>query len=143
MSIRFLRLSFHRPEKKRPGGRNKFVCFFHVKKKKTKTKKNQMLLQNVSQFNYCNIPILERLNRVNRQPSNGQKFNRQPSKKGKFYLQPSKKQLLLAVKVFQISVFQLLISNCWLSKNLFNWYLTTSFHVPKHAQFTVFPLSYF
>ena len=27
----------------------------------------------------------ERLNGVNRQPSNGQKFNRQSSKKGKFY----------------------------------------------------------
>ena len=36
----------------------------------------------------------ERLNVVNREPSNGQKFNRQPSNKGKFYRQSSKKQLL-------------------------------------------------
>ena len=51
----------------------------------------------------CCRQIIERLNGVNRQPSNGQKFNRQPSKKGKFYRQPSKKQLLLilAVKRFQ------------------------------------------
>ena len=41
--------------------------------------------------------------------------------KGKFYRQLSKKQLSLA-KVFQISRFQLLISDCVLSKNCFNWY---------------------
>ena len=50
---------------------------------------------------YGQYGFQERLNGVNRQPSNGQKFNRAPSKKGKFYRQRSKKQLLLAVKRFQ------------------------------------------
>ena len=36
---------------------------------------------------------------------------------------------IVSVKVLQISLFQLLISGCWLSKNRF----TTSFHVPKRT----------
>ena len=81
-------------------------------------------------------PKKERLNGVDRQPSNGQKFYRQPSKKGKFYRQPSKKQLLLGVKRF--------ISFSCLSRTAGSQRIvltgTTSFHVPKYTNFTVFSL---
>ena len=87
--------------------------------------KNKTFLIKVKHTNWhC---FLERLNGVDRQPSNGLKFNRQPSKN----------QLLLAVKwsVFQISIFQLLIPDCGLSKNLFIWYNYASMFP---IQFTVF-----
>ena len=82
----------------------------------------------------------QRLNGVNRQPSNSWKFNRQPSKKGKFYRQPLKNAVAISrhwsngFKVLQISLFQLLISDCCLSKNIALTGITTcSFHVPKYT----------
>ena len=43
----------------------------------------------------------------------------------------------MVVRSFQyLKIFQLLISDCGLSKNLFT--SATSFHVPKYTQFTVF-----
>ena len=85
--------------------------------------------------------FFERLNMVNRQPSNDQKFYRQPSKKVKFYRHPSNMQLLLAVKC-SVKWYQGL-SNLTISATHF-WTAgsqrivltgTTSFHAPR---FTVF-----
>ena len=47
---------------------------------------------------YKNKGILEGLNGVNRQPSNGPKINRQPSKTEYFYHQPKMSEQKLAVK---------------------------------------------
>ena len=50
------------------------------------------------------IGLLEGLNGVNRQPSNGQKINRQPSKTKYFYRQPSNERAKISRQISQISL---------------------------------------
>ena len=65
----------------------------------------------------ANLPLLDRrfegANGVDRQLSNGLKFNRQPSKK--VSLSPS---TVRSFKVFQISLFHLILIDVWPLKNL-------------------------
>ena len=66
--------------------------------------------------------LQESLNGANHQQSNSLKFNRQPSKKVNLYRQPSKMPININrkknFKVFQISLFQLILTGFWLLKNL-------------------------
>ena len=48
--------------------------------------------------------LIEGLNGVNRQPSNGPKINRQPSKKEYFYSQPSNEQAKISRQISKITL---------------------------------------
>ena len=88
-------------------------------------------------FQPVNVPaVQERLNGVNRQPSNGQTFSRQPSKRAIFTVNRQTKQLLLAVKRLQgLSNLTILVGHLRLlalTESLI-FTDTTSFDVLKYA----------
>ena len=55
-------------------------------------------------FKFVIPALLEGLNGVNRQPSNGLKINRQPSKTDYFYRQPSNERAKISRQTSQISL---------------------------------------
>ena len=78
--------------------------------------------------------FVDRLNGVNRQPSNVQKFNRQPSKKGKFYRQPSKSNCFsrqMVLRSFKCHSFNSSSRTAGSQRIVLSG--TTSFHVPKYT----------
>ena len=70
--------------------------------------------------------LYERLNGVNRQPPNDQKFNRQLSKKGKFYRQPSKRAVVIGRQMVSEGLSNFRVSAAHLGlralKESYNWY---------------------
>ena len=69
-----------------------------------------MLITNKAQYTchkifiWLRVSLIEDLNGVNRQPSNGPKINRQPSKKEYFYCQPSNEQAKITDQISKITI---------------------------------------